>query len=184
MKAFNTIIFFAILTSSVFSQGISLAPADKAVVYFARPSALGFAINFSYFDSAKLIGRFNGSKYIRYECEPGKHLFWARSENRSFVKAELEAGKIYFLKADPRMGALKAGVNLIPVNPDNPSEMKNIIKIIEKKPAESFTEQQLADDVRDLKDAIDRGLAKYQEDKAKGKTYDILEKSKYYKGAN
>src|SRR5258708_5671525 len=109
MKKFNVLLLlicvFNIHSIQLEAQEIPPAPEGKSVVYFVRSSSLGFAVNFSYFDSAALIGRFNGPKYIRYECAPGSHLFWARSENRSFVEAQLEAGKIYFIQAIPKMGA-------------------------------------------------------------------------------
>ena len=65
------IVLNIIFLNSLFciGQNIVPAPADKAVIYFVRTEI--FVTNFSYFDSVKLIGRFNGPKYIRYECDPG-----------------------------------------------------------------------------------------------------------------
>jgi len=100
----NLIIAIVLIYFSPFvgvCQNIEPAPADKAIVYFVRTSSLGFAINFSYFDSTKLVGKFNGPKYIRYECDPGSHLFWARSENKDFVEAEVDAEKSISLKPSP-----------------------------------------------------------------------------------
>lgn len=171
-----------ILSASTFSaaQDIAPAPADKAVVYFVRTSSLGFAINFSYFDSAQLIGRFNGPKYIRYECAPGPHLFWARSENRDFVNADLEAGKIYFLEAVPQMGAMKAAVRLEPVDPANEKKMEKIMKLISKKPSEPYNEAEMAAESKEFTEVITKGLAKYQEEKEKGSATPRLEKSMFY----
>ena len=90
------------------AQTIKPAPTDKAVVYFVRASSLGALINFTYFDSSKVIGRFSGPKFLRYECEPGEHLFWARSENRDYIKGNLEAGKIYVIDVIPQMGSSKS----------------------------------------------------------------------------
>src|SRR5687768_7278818 len=97
-KQIFLVVLFLLITISLIAQNIEPAPPDKAVIYFTRTGSLGLAINFSYFDSTKLVGVFNGPKYIRYECEPGTHLFWARSENRSFIEGEVEAGKIYFIE--------------------------------------------------------------------------------------
>ncbi len=135
------IIPFFLIALSVIGQNIEPAPSDKAVVYFTRTSSLGLAINFSYFDSTKLIGVFNGPKYIRYECEPGRHLFWAKSENRDFIEAEVEAGKIYFIEAFVNMGAIKAGVDLQPVDPNDARMMKKIFKLMNRKPSVWFTEE-------------------------------------------
>jgi len=175
------IAIFSILFSSIcIAQEITPAPEDKAVVYFVRTTSMGFAINFSYFDSTRLIGKFNGPKYIRYECEPGPHLFWARSENRDFIEAEVEAGKIYFIEANVKMGAVKAGVQLLPISPTDPKKIAKIMKLIKKQESESFTMEEIANETQKLGDVIQRGLEKYNEEKAKGKTNVRLEKTMHY----
>lgn len=172
------------LFSSLFctAQDITPAPADKAVVYFVRPSSFGFAINFSYFDSARLIGKFNGTGYIRYECDPGAHLFWARSENKDFVEADLEAGKIYFIEAVPQMGGIKAGVQLVAVDPSKQKKIDKIIKLLHKKPAESFTPEELKAEQKKMEDIIRRGLEKYAQEKKAGNLFERLERTMYYGG--
>lgn len=178
LKLFTAALFFSVVFYS-YAQDIPPAPDNKAVVYFVRTSSLGFAINFSYFDSAVFLGKANGQNYIRYECEPGAHLFWARSENRSFVEAEVEAGKIYFLEVTPELGAIKAQVSLKPADPSNEKQMQRILKVIKKKSPETFTAEQLQEETK--KEIIDRGLEKYKDDKEKGKTVPKLEKTAYYK---
>jgi len=181
MTRLFAILFCISITSSASCQVITPAPSDKSVIYFVRTSVLGSAINFSYFDSTKLIGRFNAGKYIRYECNPGKHLLWARSENRDFIEADLQPGKIYFLKANPRMGLAKAQVYLEQVDPNNPKEMKNILKLMAKRPSEQFTEAKLIEDSKDLQKVIERGMAEYAKDKLRGIEFTYLEQSLYYK---
>ncbi|HTH55957.1 MAG TPA: hypothetical protein VL728_07905 [Cyclobacteriaceae bacterium] len=181
MKKHFAIVFCILIAGSALCQIIAPAPSDKSVVYFVRTSSLGFAINFSYFDSTKLIGRFNGRKYTRYECNPGKHLLWARSENRDFMEADLEPGKIYILKANPTMGFNKAQVSLEQVDPNNPNAMKNILKLLAKRPSEQFTEAMLAEDTKDLLNVIERGMAKYAKDKASGAKIRQLNQSLFYK---
>lgn len=111
---------FLILTLLVtylgFGQEIKKPAEGKAIVYFTRHSSLGFLINFKYFDGDKFLGKFNHGKYLIYECEPGKHLFWVKAENYDFVEADLEAGKTYIIDAEPKMGAFKAAVNLSPLD--------------------------------------------------------------------
>jgi hypothetical protein len=182
MKPFLlSILLFVCMTLTGSSQTIPPATADKAVVYFVRPTSLGFAINFSYFDSTQLIGRFNGPKYIRYECKPGRHLFWARSENRDFIEADLEAGKIYFIEAQVKMGAVKAAVKLKPLDPNDPEQMKKVLKLLGKKDPETFSQAELAGAETDLADAVARGMEKYQEEKSSGEPIDQLPSSLYYK---
>lgn len=177
-KKLLTLIAIFLYSFACLSQNIPPAPENKAVVYFVRTSSLGFAINFSYFDSASFIGKTNGPNYIRYECEPGRHLFWVRSENRAFVEAEVDAGKIYFLEAIPEMGALKAQVDLKPVNLADDKTMQRILKLMNKRSPETFTPEQLQQD--ENKDVIARGLDKYKDDKEKGKTIRQLERTSFY----
>jgi hypothetical protein len=182
MKSFAAA--FTILTVLCFlqvdAQSIEPAPADKAVVYFVRTSSMGFAINFTYVDSALLIGKFSGQGYIRYTCDPGKHLLWARSENRDFVEADVEAGKIYFIEAIVTMGAMKAAVQLDPTNPKDEKAMKRILKIISKNQAETFSDQELKAEQIKKQDAVRKGLEKYATDKQKGKKMNVLDRSMFY----
>lgn len=173
-----TVLFFT--CSFCAGQEIAAAPADKAVVYFVRISSLGFAINFSYFDSTRLIAKFNGPKYFRYECDPGYHLFWVRSENKDFVEAEVEAGKIYFIEAVPTLGAIKAAVEFVPLDPTNEKKMNRVFKLLKKKSPETFTEEEIEKETKRFDDVIAKGMEKYKEDKEKGKKILQLEKTMNY----
>lgn len=163
----NLILFFLLFGQAYMSaQTIAPAPADKAVVYFVRPSTMGLVVNFMYFDNDKVIGKFNGNKYLRYECEPGEHLFWARSESISLVRGNLEAGKIYMIEARPQMGVMVAGVKLVPINSAD-YKMKKIKKLLAKKESVELTEEKQMSLQKQVVDTIERGLkkAKKNEDK-------------------
>ena len=134
----------------------------------------------SYLDSATLIAKANGTNYVRYECNPGNHIFWARTENRDYVEAELEAGKIYFLEAVPTMGAIRAAVQLRPVDPSKADVMKRIFKLMDKKKPETPSPEELKKETEEMQEVITRGLEKYKEEKEKGKKPDRLEKHMYY----
>ena len=182
IKMKNLLILFGlIIFSSPFCEGqnISPAPADKAVVYFVRPSSLGFAVNFTYFDSTTLIGKFNAPRYMRYECNPGRHLFWARSENKDFVEAEVDAGKIYFIEAIPHMGALKAAVELKPLDLMNEKELKKVFELINKKPSETFSILEIEMETQNMHDVIIQGMESYKEEKAKGVIFEHLDRNMY-----
>lgn len=170
-------IFFLIIlfiSFSAFSQGLKKPAEGKALVYFVRSEQLGFLINFKYFDGEKYLGKFNYGKYLAYECEPGKHLFWSKAENMDFLEADLEAGKIYIVDSVPQMGAFKAGVELIPFDNDV-ANYKNEKKYTKKKSRVlgSITEKQeynianegATDDTTDL---VKRAMEKYNKNKADG----------------
>ena len=157
----------------VFSQETETNNQDKATVYFTRASGLGALINFTYFDGDKAIGKFNGPKYLKYVCEPGKHLFWARSENKSFVEADLKSGEIYIIDVLPQMGGLKASVKLVPVD-KNKYKLKRIQKLVSKRDGESFSEAELNELQNEMAEVIARGMEKYNDLKAKGKSIEQL----------
>ncbi|MEM6771871.1 MAG: hypothetical protein AAF597_14920, partial [Bacteroidota bacterium] len=142
MKPIVTL-FFCYLSLTLFAQGVDPAPADKAVVYFVRTSGLGAALNFHHYDGDQLIGKFNAGKYLRYECEPGEHVFWARSENRSFVEADLAPGGIYLIQVIPQMGGLKAGVQLVVFDPQVGDLPRPIRKLVTKRAPQSYSPEQL-----------------------------------------
>ena len=166
------IIIFSLFFSLIsFSQELRQPAEGKVMVYFTRTSSLGFLINFKFFDGEKYLGKFNYGKYLAYECEPGKHLFWVKAENFDFVEAELEANKIYIIDAEPQMGAFKSAVKLVPFD-NNPASYKDDKKYQKKKKLlvdsiikikeytlseEDFNEEKKYD----LDDVIKKGIDKY-----------------------
>ena len=100
-------------------QGFTPPAPGKAVVYFVRVTGMGFAISFEFFHQDKYIGIFKGKNYMRYECDPGQNLFWASSENKEFITADLKEGGTYIVIVDVEMGAWKARVGLNPIYAKN-----------------------------------------------------------------
>ena len=103
----------------------------KALVYFMRPSGMGFAINFQIWDSDRFIGLSQAKSYFGYECEPGKHLFVGFAENKRGLEADHEAGKTYYALTQVRMGGWRARMAFIPVTRD--SEHWNTVETYQAK---------------------------------------------------
>jgi hypothetical protein len=91
-------------------------PQDKSMVYFLRPSGLGFAINFQIWDRDQFIGLSQAKSYFSYLCDPGKHLFIGIAENKVAVDADLAPGMSYYVITEPRMGGWKARLAMEPVS--------------------------------------------------------------------
>ncbi|MEJ2542431.1 MAG: hypothetical protein P8Y99_00015 [Calditrichaceae bacterium] len=87
-------------------------PEDKALVYFIRPSNLGYKINAAIYDDENFIGFVPYNQKLPYFAEPGTHLFMVVSEAADFINAELAAGKTYYIKVIPRMGMWRARFSL------------------------------------------------------------------------
>jgi len=94
---------------------IESSSPGKALVYFMRPSGFGFAINFQIWDGDHFIGLSQAKSYFAYECDPGKHLFIGMTENKRGVKADLEAGKSYYIITQVKMGGFRARMAFVPV---------------------------------------------------------------------
>lgn len=107
-----------------------LAPtSEKALVRFMRPSGFGYAINFNIWDGDKVIGNSVAKSQFDYLASPGKHLFVATAENKTFLEADLEAGKTYYILTQVMMGMWKARVGFVPVTQG--SEYWDKVKVYE-----------------------------------------------------
>jgi hypothetical protein len=94
---------------------IATPPEGKALVTFFRPSMFGGAIQFGIWDGDQVVGVLSANSYIQYAAQPGEHLFLARAENWSYLKAHLEAGKEYYVIGRVFPGVWKARVALDPI---------------------------------------------------------------------
>jgi hypothetical protein len=132
MKAFKKLLLLIAVTTLVGCAGSSqhmreLTPAeanyapdaDHALVVFMRPSSYGFAIQSSVFDTTeeetKFIGIVSAQKKVAYMSPPGERNFMVIGESADFARANLLAGKTYYMVVTPRMGFWKARFSLDPV---------------------------------------------------------------------
>lgn len=177
---------FLFLLLAIFSIEITTAqekitpPSEgKAVIYIIRTSAAGSLINFKYFDGEKYLGKFNGRKAFRYECDPGKHVIWAKSENIDYIEADVKSGAIYLIEVKARAGFVKATVKLATVDATDKRQMKRINKIFKKKKLIDLNTRKVinseTDEIYDVeeeevtKEKIARGLERIKQKKKKGR---------------
>ena len=154
------LLLFAVLC---FCSNLSIAQSNKATLYIVRTSGLGAAVNFKYFIGDQFIGKTNFGKYFKLDLDEGEYLIWAKSENRSFVKANLKAGNTYVLNALPQMGAFKAGVYLKAINNPTEKELIKIKKYIAKKKLLVYDEKKKMLEQKDYASLIEKGLKLYNE---------------------
>jgi len=129
---------------------------DYAVINIMRPSNFASAIQFGIWDRETFVGILTRSSIIQYKAAPGEHLIMARAENWSSVKATVDAGKNYYILAEPRMGAWKARVSLSVVQPDD----KRLTKWTRVKKIE-VDESKLGSYIQDRVESVKAAAAKY-----------------------
>lgn len=156
-----------LFVSSMFSQNGYMSgnkmfqkPKEgKALVYIIRSGA-GQLLNFRVYKNDKFLGAITSEEYLIVECDPGEALFWAASENRDYVEANLEANQVYVLNVQGQMGAFIASVSLKPLNPNKKQDKNLFSRKIKNGYARVYSEANVTDD---KSDNIRKGLEKYQE---------------------
>ncbi len=101
--------------------------SGKAMIVFMRPSTMGFGVQSSVFRATEgtpdLVGIVAAKAKVAYQVDPGDHLFMVIGESADFMTAKVAAGKTYYARVTPRMGAWKARFSLKPVaRPDQNRE--------------------------------------------------------------
>ncbi|MFK7952572.1 MAG: hypothetical protein AB8B73_06970 [Ekhidna sp.] len=174
MLKYKLLILLTLLSyQEAFTQNIEKPSEGKSLVYFVRSAGTGALINFKYFDGEKYIGKFNGVNYLKYECDPGEHIFWVTAENRSFLQGKLEKNKTYMVEVRPQMGAIKARVLIKPITDDK--KKQKALKLISKKDAIDLNADQVAIESEKLQFYIENGMDKYKRDLDKGVIFEILQ---------
>ena len=122
-----------ILLTTVFSaigQELQKPPEGKCLVYFFRSGGSTAMIDFKYFDGEEYLGRAGGNNYYIYECDPGEHVFWVSAENREFIAGELKPNSTYVIEVKSFYRAVRSGVELAQVSPEDQKSLKSLYKLI------------------------------------------------------
>jgi hypothetical protein len=86
--------------------------SGKAIVYIVRPTIMAFAVPMRLDVDSFQVGWISTKTYLYTMLDPGEHTFISLSENEFHLKVNLEAGKIYYLEQEIRMGILYARTKL------------------------------------------------------------------------
>jgi hypothetical protein len=158
----SAFIIFLVGITIAEGQGFTPPAPGKAVVYFTRVTGYGGAVSFEYFHQDKYIGIFKGKNYMRYECDPGKNLFWASSENKEFLTADLKEGETYIVMVNIEMGAWKARVGLAPLNIKDTELFERAKELILKEAPVVTSEKKIQTMNIELADFIKEKLTMYE----------------------
>lgn len=157
----------------------------KCMVYIARRSSTAMLIKFSIYDGETFLGKLGHNKYFAYECDPGHHVFIAKSENTSYIEADLEANKTYVIDAKVKMGIATARVGLESLDVTHKKyekEGKKFREFVNKKKGELLVEAEGTeqDDDNDSENTPDKRMKKYYEMKEKGKKIAAITADMYF----
>lgn len=93
---------------------------NKATVVFIRlQSGFGGTHDVAVYDGDKLIGILSKSGYFTYETSPGEYLFASYSAKLDFLKAEIAAGKTYYVQASHQDRVVVLTSKIIAVKKDS-----------------------------------------------------------------
>ncbi|MCU0231311.1 MAG: DUF2846 domain-containing protein [Acidobacteria bacterium] len=91
---------------------------DKALIYVARPAAMGFAVPIYFFANEQFLGVNHGNGYFWAYVPPGRYLFWSKAENVHVLPPlEVEAGKTYYFRQKTVPGWIKARTAVERIDP-------------------------------------------------------------------
>jgi hypothetical protein len=91
----------------------TLQPADgKALVYILRPATLGLVVRMFLNCDSVHIGSTMAHNFVYVMLEPGTHTLMSTSENHSTLEITVEAGKVYYIKQEVKMGIAIAETGL------------------------------------------------------------------------
>ena len=168
MKKYTFIFLITIFAdfSSLFAQGFQPPSDGKAVIYFIRVSNRvgGPKLSVDYFQQDKFIGEVKGANYMRVECAPGKHLFWATIENKEFMTADLKAGATYIVIVDIFPGGWNARVGFSPLAVTDKELFERAKKIVNENAPVVTPEKRIEEKNKKLKGTIEKSLKMYEEE--------------------
>ena len=132
---------------------------DKALVTFLMSTTMAnpfptFQFEFDIWDSEKFIGALSRYTYFQYMADPGEHLFVARGGNRSFVKANLQAEKKYYVFVNLSVRPFYQNVYFDPVTRENQQLMAEIPSYLNNLKAMTVLKEESDDYIKERIEAV------------------------------
>jgi len=98
---------------------IAVTPdSENALITFIRPQSYKEERAFGIWNENKFLGNLKGKTYFQIKIPAGNYTFLGKSEHFSILKAEVEAGKNYFVQVAASGGMMLPHIRLLPVTND------------------------------------------------------------------
>lgn len=101
-----SLFFCLIFNFNAFSQIPEPEEGKGLVVFYRQKKFSGGAIKFSVKDSDKNYGQLTNGSTIYVNVIPGEHTFFSQVISSDAINVTVEEGKLYYVKATVRTGAL------------------------------------------------------------------------------
>lgn len=141
----------------------AIAPkTDKALLVIARTTSIGFAVTIENYLDKKFIGQTKGKSYFITDVTPGQHYVMGHAENWGVARINFEAGKLYFLNQDIRMGVWMARTGFTPLTADDAAKQLNEegmeYRVYDTKtPGEDMSDKDFSEAKDDFEDEVNKG---------------------------
>jgi hypothetical protein len=138
---------------------------NKAIVEFVRVTANGWNAEIRLFNNRNYLGSCWGVSHMRYEFDPGEHFFWIYFDvHEAFLKANLEANKIYVVYIDLDGSGVFLNLGLSPISPSDAALIERAKRVIYKHPVKVTSPNDIAkvQDKLEKNGFIDKIFKKYE----------------------
>ncbi len=89
--------------------------SENAIITFIRPQTYKKDMAFGIWSESKFLGNLKCETYFQIKVPTGKYNFFGKSEHFSSLKADVEAGKNYYIQVAASGGWLQPHIRLLPV---------------------------------------------------------------------
>jgi hypothetical protein len=137
---------------------------DEAKVVLYRDSFRNATKPYAFFDDEELLGFSEAGAWLEVRCKPGEHFFFLHGVSSTGVRATLDAGKTYFLRADSVPKLFRLQLRLTPIVPGM-KEFDRIDEILAGLERREPVDAVLAEYVRERADELEEALARLKTDR-------------------
>lgn len=102
----NILLFIILGTLNTTAQIPQPEEGKGLVVFYRQKKFSGGAVKFSVKDSDKTYGQLTNGSVVKAQVGPGERTFWSQVISSDAIILTIEEGKVYYIKATVRTGAL------------------------------------------------------------------------------
>ena len=99
-----SILFCLVFGSEALAQVEQPEEGKATVVFYRKKKMSGSALKFNVQDSERTYGDLKNGDVMNISVDPGEHTFYSKVFREDAITLNVQAGKVYYVKATIRMG--------------------------------------------------------------------------------